>query len=176
MAVGKLDALSDDDIDKINALVETLDKSSLGYLSIDLGDFRLTVGTESPTAEASQPARASAPAPALAPAAPAPSSEERPAASPSTLAESEFPGSIPVLASAMGRFYARPEPSAPPFVSVGQRVQPDTTVCLLELMKLFNGIVAGVSGVVAQVCVKDGDVVEFGQVLMRITPDEASGS
>jgi acetyl-CoA carboxylase biotin carboxyl carrier protein len=71
----------------------------------------------------------------------------------------------------VGAFYRAPEPGAAPFVAVGQRVSPDSTVCIIEVMKLMNSVQAGVSGVVSQVLVSDGDPVEFDQVLVVIDPD-----
>jgi acetyl-CoA carboxylase biotin carboxyl carrier protein len=70
----------------------------------------------------------------------------------------------------VGTFYSRPKPDKPEFVTVGARVTPDTTVCLIEAMKLYNDIKAGVSGTVKEVCVKNGDFVEFGTVLFRVDP------
>lgn len=70
----------------------------------------------------------------------------------------------------MGRFYSRPDPNSAPYVKIGDRVSAEDTVCLIEVMKLFNAIPAGVSGTVVQVCVEDAAVVEFGQVLFYVQP------
>ena len=72
----------------------------------------------------------------------------------------------------IGRFYAKPEPGAAPFVSVGTEVTPDSTVALIEVMKVFTAVRAGVKGVVAEICVQDEQLVEYGQVLIRIRPIE----
>ncbi len=68
----------------------------------------------------------------------------------------------------VGTFYSRPKPDKPDFVSVGSVVKPDTVVCLIEAMKLYNDIKAEVSGRIAEVCVKNGDPVEYNQVLFRV--------
>jgi acetyl-CoA carboxylase biotin carboxyl carrier protein len=68
----------------------------------------------------------------------------------------------------VGTFYSRPKPDKDDFVKVGARIKPDTTVCLIEAMKIFNEIKADVAGTVAEVCVKNGDPVDFGQVLFRV--------
>jgi acetyl-CoA carboxylase biotin carboxyl carrier protein len=68
----------------------------------------------------------------------------------------------------VGTFYSRPKPDKDEFVKVGAKVKPDTTVCLIEAMKLYNEIKAEVAGTVAEVCVANGDPVDFGQVLFRI--------
>ena len=70
----------------------------------------------------------------------------------------------------MGRFYAKPEPGAAPFVSVGAEVNPDTTVALIEVMKVFTAIRAGVHGVVTEVCVQNEQYIEYGQILFRVRP------
>lgn len=70
----------------------------------------------------------------------------------------------------VGTFYAKPKPDKPDYVSVGGTVKPDTVVCLIEAMKLYNDIKAEVSGRIAEVCVKNGDFVEFNQVLFRVEP------
>ena len=75
-----------------------------------------------------------------------------------------------VKAPMVGTFYRAPAPDKPPFVEVGQSVEPDTIVCIIEVMKLMNSIEAGVRGVVKEIAVPNGAPVEFGQVLMGIEP------
>jgi acetyl-CoA carboxylase biotin carboxyl carrier protein len=70
----------------------------------------------------------------------------------------------------VGTFYSSPAPDAPPFVSVGSVVHHDTTVCVIEAMKVFTDIPAGMSGTVTEVLVKSGQPVEFGQALFRVRP------
>jgi len=78
----------------------------------------------------------------------------------------------PVLVKSpmVGTFYRAPEAGAPPFVDIGDEVDPDTIVCIIEVMKLMNSIPAGAKGVVSQIVVTDGEPVEYGQVLMVIEP------
>ena len=68
----------------------------------------------------------------------------------------------------LGTFYRAPAPGDPPFVKLGKRVQADDTVCLIEVMKLFSSINAGVDGVVTRILVENGTMVEFGQMLIVI--------
>ena len=97
---------------------------------------------------------------AVAPAPAAPMATPAPAAS-----------SLPVIKSpTVGTFYAAPSPEDPPFVEVGARVQPDTVVCTVEAMKVFNQITADCSGTIAEILVKNGDPVEHGQPLFRVQP------
>lgn len=97
--------------------------------------------------------------------APAPSS---PAPHPEPLAYP--PGSVLIKSPMVGTFYRSPEPGARPFVEVGERVAPDKTVCIIEVMKLMNSIPAGHPGVVTHILVEDAQPVEYGQVLMVIDP------
>lgn len=75
-----------------------------------------------------------------------------------------------VVAPTLGTFYAASEPGAEPFVQVGQQVQQDRIVCILEAMKLFNEVKAGCDGEIVEIYVKDGDFIEYGQPLFRIRP------
>jgi len=68
-------------------------------------------------------------------------------------------------------FYRGPSPEAPPFVVVGQHVNPGDVLCILEAMKLMNELVAEVPGVITSVLVEDGTAVEYGQPLFMVEPD-----
>jgi acetyl-CoA carboxylase biotin carboxyl carrier protein len=77
---------------------------------------------------------------------------------------------VAVTAPNLGTFYRAPKPGAPAFVEIGQSVEPQTEICLLEVMKLFTTMTAGVKGTVRRVCVKDAVMVEHGDVLFYIEP------
>jgi acetyl-CoA carboxylase biotin carboxyl carrier protein len=79
--------------------------------------------------------------------------------------------SVTIKSISVGTFYCAPAPGAQPFVSVGQRVTPDTTVGIIEVMKLMNAMQAGCSGVVSQILVKDGQSVEYDQPLIFVEQD-----
>ena len=68
----------------------------------------------------------------------------------------------------VGAYYSRPKPDKDDYVKVGQTLKADTTICMIEAMKIFNEIKAECSGTVAEVCVKNGDTVDFGTVLFRV--------
>jgi acetyl-CoA carboxylase biotin carboxyl carrier protein len=70
----------------------------------------------------------------------------------------------------VGTYYASIAPEAAPFVSVGSQVRADSTVCIIEAMKVLTDIPAGVNGVVAEILVKNGQPVEYGQPLFRVNP------
>jgi acetyl-CoA carboxylase biotin carboxyl carrier protein len=78
---------------------------------------------------------------------------------------------IKVRAPNLGTFYRSPKPGAPPYVKLGQHVEPMTELCLIEVMKLFTSVYAGASGAVRQVLVEDSELVEFDQILFLIEPD-----
>lgn len=99
-------------------------------------------------------------APAVAPAAPEPAAQA-PAATPE-------PKGTEVTAPMVGVFYAAPAPGDEPFVRVGSKVKAGETLCIIEAMKVLNEVTAEADGEVLEICVADGDLVEFGSCLMRI--------
>jgi len=80
-------------------------------------------------------------------------------------------GLVRIVSPMVGTFYAAGSPDAPPFVSVGSSVSADTTVCMIEAMKIFNEIKAEQSGTIERVMVRNGDPIEFGQPLFLVRPD-----
>ena len=76
-----------------------------------------------------------------------------------------------VTAPSIGLFWQSPQPGAPPFVEVGQIVEPDDTLCIIEVMKLINHVKAGVAGRVLSVAVENGQMVEFGDLLMVLSTE-----
>ncbi|MHC4158049.1 MAG: acetyl-CoA carboxylase biotin carboxyl carrier protein [Planctomycetota bacterium] len=71
----------------------------------------------------------------------------------------------------VGTFYAAPTPDSEPFVEVGSHIDPQMVVCIIEAMKVMNEIKAETSGTIAEILVKNGQAVEYGQVLFRVKPD-----
>lgn len=131
------------------------------HLSADATSARL--GTAAPAAvpaaaPASVAASPVAAAPVSAPVAP-------------VAAKVSAPHCAQVKAPNLGTFYRSPKPGAAPFVEIGQKVSAETEICLLEVMKLFTSVKAGVSGTIREVCVEDGVLVEGGQVLFLIESD-----
>jgi acetyl-CoA carboxylase biotin carboxyl carrier protein len=70
----------------------------------------------------------------------------------------------------LGTFYRAEGPGKPPFVEVGQKVEPDTIVCIIEVMKMMNSVPAGVSGTIAEIVPENAELVEYGQPLFRVQP------
>ena len=160
------------EFDKVKELATLLENSSLTKLRLEEDGIVLELEAEPPqqlvsvaTPAAAVPATA-APAPS-APPAPAPA-----AAAPSSDDSDDAPYDMSKLtlvkAPMVGVFYAAPSPGADPFVHVGSKVKKGDTLCVMEAMKLMNEVVAEVDGEVVDVCVEDGDLVEFGGTLMKI--------
>lgn len=102
------------------------------------------------------------------PSIPTVAAEEPAAATPKRPPESVPAGAHVIKSPMVGTFYRSPEPGAPPFVKEGARVDPDTIVCIIEVMKLMNSVTAGVHGIVERVLVENAHRVEFGQPLVAI--------
>ncbi len=181
-----LSTLGEDDLSRLLQVIESLEHSPFDFLQLEVGGMKVVLGKGDPSTYLDRlgaPAPAGAPAPvAMAPPTgpPAPAGPPAPpAAAPPAAAPSAAPSAAPVAAPAwaveitapmMGIFYAQPEPGAPPYVEVGTVVEADTTVALVEVMKMFNAIPAGVSGTVEAVLVEGNQLVEYGQALFRVRP------
>ena len=153
------------DIRKLKELVRLMVTNDLSELDLRDEQQQVTVkrgGNQAqPVIQQVAPAVA---APAAAPAAVAPPA----AAAPEPAADD---GLVPIESPMVGTFYAKPNPDKPNFVSVGDSIGPDSVVCLIEAMKIFNEIKAERSGTVVKVLVENGDAVEFGQPLLLIKPE-----
>ena len=80
-------------------------------------------------------------------------------------------GLVNINAPIVGTFYRAPKPGAAPFVDVGSRVEPNTVIAIIEVMKLMNSIPAGMTGEITEICVANGEFVERGHTLMWVRPD-----
>ncbi len=92
-------------------------------------------------------------------------------APPAQASDPSADGLVDVTSPLVGTFYQSPSPGAPPFVDVGSLVEPDTQVCIIEVMKLMTSVAAGARGTIAEVCRENASPVEFGDVLFRVRPD-----
>jgi acetyl-CoA carboxylase biotin carboxyl carrier protein len=151
-------------VELIKKLAEVMNQQDLSELILetDIGRVRLRRGHHGHDAVSTH-----VPPPAHTPrhSAPAPA----PAAAP-TEAAKPARGLLEIKSEAIGTFYSRPNPESEPYVKVGARVTPTTVVGLIEAMKMFNEITAGVSGVIAEVVVENQQAVEYGTVLFRVEP------
>lgn len=148
-------------------IIRLLEESTFDSLSIEMNGVKLNLQRGSPvpirqvstSAEKSSPAHTTAPAPAAAP--PHAPARVRP---PSEL------GLADVASPLLGIFYRAPKPGEPPFVEIGAKVDKDTVIGIIEVMKLMNSVSAGVKGQVAEILAENGALVEFGEILMRVRP------
>ena len=170
--------LSEDEVQQISRIIDTLNHSTFDYLQLEFGALKLTIGKGGQIgAQGDVPGSAAAPAPvaapAAAPSAPAPAAVAPSAAASAAAVSADVPlaaGEVAITASMIGRFYSQPEPGAAAYVSVGATVREDSTVGLVEAMKMFNAVHAGVNGVITRICVQDAALVEYGQVLFHVRP------
>ena len=149
--------LSDDDVREI---LRIIDESDLGELRIQTDGFALHVVRGDRKIDEPAPARSPrSRQPEEAPAtAPPPAHKADPADGPLTTIEAPM----------LGTFYRAEAPGKPPFVDVGQRVQPDTIVCIIEVMKMMNSVTAGVSGTILQIFAANAELVEYNQPLFEV--------
>jgi acetyl-CoA carboxylase biotin carboxyl carrier protein len=127
--------------DDVREILRLIDESDLAELRIETEDLSLHV------------VRGDAPEPTPAP------------------AEPTSDGLVAIPAPMLGTFYRAPEPGAPAFVDVGAAVEPETVVCIIEVMKMMNSVHAGVAGTIVAVCAENAEVVEYGSTLFEVRPE-----
>ncbi|MBI3372569.1 MAG: acetyl-CoA carboxylase biotin carboxyl carrier protein [Betaproteobacteria bacterium] len=152
--------LTHDDVRQILKIID--DAAHLEELELVHGDFRLHVRRHG-AVERAMASAAPVPGPAQAAAR---------AAQAKTAAAPVPGGMVAIRAPMLGTFYRAPSPGEKPFVEVGQKVKAGETVCLIEVMKLFNSINAGVDGTIAQILADNAALVEYNQVLILIEPEQ----
>ena len=158
------------DVQKVHYLVRLMKRYDL--TALDLSDSTVQIrlrrrGPEARPVKVAQPSAASEQAPAaLAPT--GSPSETRPETVPTSV--SAAPKTVVIESPMVGTYFSSSAPDVPPFVSVGSVVHAESIVCIIEAMKVFTDIPAGVSGTIAAILVKNGQAVEFGQPLFRLIP------
>ena len=160
--------LSEDDVLHILKLI---DESKFDYFQLEVGELKITVSKGDPipvAGAAPQTVSVAAPTPAAPAAAAKPAAA--PAAAPAAKTVAIPDGMAAVTAPLLGTFYVAPEPGAPPFVKIGQQITEDTTVGLIEVMKVFNSVRASVKGTIVEAVAQNGQFVEFGQPLFIVKP------
>lgn len=145
----------------IEKLAKIITEQGLSEISLEDGEQAITIRKDVVVASA----------PAVAVSAPAVQTvsapESAPIEAPSEAKEEKRTGT-PITSPMVGTFYMAPSPDSAPFVSVGDSVKAGDVVCIIEAMKMMNEIKSEVTGKVVEVCVEDGQPVEFGQVLMYV--------
>lgn len=145
----------------IAEIARLLDSSHFSSLDLQMGEFRLRIRRDGGWTGGGADA-VDEPAPAAAP----PAAAEAPAIG--QQAGVPRAGEVDVAAPLLGNFYVAPRPGDPPFVEPGDTVDEDTTIGIIEVMKLMNPIRAGVSGTVVAILAANGSAVEEGQPLVRV--------
>jgi len=144
------------DTRRIRKLIDLMKEQDLSELSLEQADQRMRICRGGPIITT-----AAAPGASAATALP-------PAAAPTPPADEKM---LVIKSPMVGTFYRASGPDAVPFIKVGDRIGPEKTVCIIEAMKVFNEIPAGVSGQVVAILVENGAPIEFGQPLVKIDPD-----
>lgn len=164
VADDKRDAPRPFDVRTVEYLLKLMSEHDLSEVELKEGDqrIRLRKGAAIPATLLPNPVHFS----------PTPASGTGPAVGSNSVPAPAAPARnlVEIKSPMVGTFYAKPKPDKPDYVSVGSRVTSKSVVCQVEAMKLFNEIAAEVSGTVVEVCVKNGDPVEYNQVLFRVEP------
>ena len=133
---------------EIQALIKTLDNSSIEKFEYECDEYRLSLKKGSSTVVVKKTQAE-------------PVVEE-------VSADAEEKELIEITAPMVGTFYSAAEPGAEPFVKVGSKIDADSIICILEAMKLFTEVEADVTGEIVEILAKDGDLVEYGQPLFSV--------
>ena len=154
----------------IENLIELFNRSEWDEMHLKTDDLEIFLSND---AQARRPSAQVAPAPVATAIVVSAGPTAAPAATTASAhaAEVSVPaGMVAVRAPNLGTFYRAPKPGAPSYVEVGQVIDADTEVCLIEVMKLFTPVKSGVQGTVRQIVVNDGTMVEYEQILVIVEP------
>ena len=158
------------DIKDIQNLIKFVAKSGASEVKIEMEDIKITIRTGSNKTETTILHQAPMGISQIPVASQVPVLSQVEAVKEDATSKDESSNYIEIKSPIIGTFYRKPSPDKPVFVEVGGIVSPDTIVCMVEAMKLFNEIEAEVSGTILKVLVEDGTPVEFGQPLYLVDP------
>lgn len=156
------------DLKELKRLIELVEAANISHFSIEEGGTKIKIEKELTAVNSvsnvvlAQPQLPSAGSPLMSQVPVAPVVEG------GALQENE--DLVPIKAQMVGTFYSAPKPESPVFVKVGDTIGKGQTLCIIEAMKLFNEIESEVEGTIEKICVKNGDPIEFGQVLFLLRP------
>lgn len=149
--------------DEIREIIKMVDQSSIQHFELDQEETKIVIGKYAMTQQIGTILEAD-PKDSQSPVVSTMAIEE----SVDVFEESKENNLQKIISPTVGTFYCAPEPGADPFVKIGQRVESNTIVCVLEAMKLFNEVEAGITGEILEILVKDGDFIEYGQALFIV--------
>lgn len=155
---------SSDNVQRIHSLVRMMRKFDLVAIDLVEGSTKIRLRRGGAGAWVPAPVAPAVPVPSPVPAATAPAASTAAPAAPAA------PKGVTIDSPMVGTFYAASSPEAGPYVGPGSPVRGETVVCMIEAMKVFTEIPAGISGTIVEVLVKDKQAVEFGQPLFRVEP------
>ncbi|HEY2800794.1 MAG TPA: acetyl-CoA carboxylase biotin carboxyl carrier protein, partial [Chthoniobacterales bacterium] len=153
----------------IKAIIDLMKKNDLSVFEMEKDGFKLKLekGNDNPVYVAPPAFPVASTATALAPSA-AVAGAASPEASGAPAAASSAPAGKEITSPMVGTFYRAASPESPPFIDIGQEVNAETVVCIIEAMKVMNEIKAEVSGTIAEVVAENGKPVQFGQALFKL--------
>ena len=150
------------DIKRIKQLIKLVEDSQISSLKLEEESEKIEISKASSSQVVTLPSAQ--------PIAASPALEQAPVTAPSAVQDApKASGGKEITSPMVGTFYAQASPEDPPFIKVGDSVSEGQAVCIVEAMKLFNEIESDCSGVIEDVLVKNGDLVEFGQPLFRVS-------
>jgi acetyl-CoA carboxylase biotin carboxyl carrier protein len=149
------------ELKEIKAIIDLMKKNDLAVFKLEKEGFKLELEAQRPVA----PIVTAAPPPPVTPATTVAPIAASPAPAPAAEARRELKE---IVSPMVGTFYRAPSPESAPYVQVGQDVDEETVVCIIEAMKVMNEIKAETRGVIAEVLVENGTPVQFGQPLFRV--------
>lgn len=159
------------DLRKVKKLIELLEESNLNEMEIREGEESIRLSRGVPTVHHAPAVMHTMPAPE--PHAPQSAAVRYAGQDDSNSAQaSDIPAGHQVTSPMVGTYYDAPEPDAAPFVTVGARVEPGDTLCIIEAMKIFNQIESDASGTVVHIQKASGEAVEYGELLFVIQQSE----
>ena len=146
---------------EVEQVIALLESSRFDRLSLEMDGLKLELARGGGAKTRPSPSPSPAPAPSPLPAAPTPTPPPR----------ADREGLVEITSPLLGIFYHAPKPGEPPFVEVGARVEVETVIGIIEVMKLMNSARAGVCGEVVEILAPNGELVEHGQPLMLVRPE-----
>lgn len=148
------------DIEEVRDLIQLMIDNDLAELEIQNGEERVALKRRGDKPEI----------PEVVATAPQVAGAEQVSSNQPDIQPDEDEGLVPIQSPMVGTFYLTSDPESPPYVQVGTEVKPDTVVCIIEAMKVYNEIRAETAGVIEQVIVRNEEAVEFGQTLFLVRP------
>ena len=155
------------DLEFLQALIRSIDESSIDSVEIERGGTRVRV-SKTPDVASAPPAPAASSAPIGGDSSPAGAPERGGTAAPEHAAADHL---VEITSPMVGTFYRAASPDSDPYVSEGSSISTGDTLCIIEAMKLMNELEAEVAGVIREICVENAEPVEYGQLLFRVEPN-----